>query len=269
MITIVTDTSVGYSRAETESRGVRLVSLAYLISGIPHSEQPRGENGDFIAKMRGGKLLKTGQPAPFAFSKLFEELTQNGGEVLCITLSGALSGTFSSAVRAAEPFGKSVRVVDSGTTDGGLHLLVDEAVNMVVGGLTLDGICKNLLELKKKIGLVFSVESLEPLKRGGRLVAAGSANTTLNTRPILTLDGSLTFLHNVRGIKPRVQALVSYLPDTTRRIFLMKSEGADTSALESALSARFPYVKIHLRTVGPVLTVHVGEGALGVAYICR
>ena len=53
MITIVTDTSVGYSRAEAESRNIRLVSLAYLISGIPFSEQPRGENGNFAAKMRG------------------------------------------------------------------------------------------------------------------------------------------------------------------------------------------------------------------------
>ena len=112
MITIVTDTSVGYSRAEIESRGVRLVSLAYLISGIPYSEQPRGENGDFAEKMHG-KLVKTSQPTPLAFSKVFEELTQEGGEVLCITLSGALSGTYSSAMHAAEPFGKSVRVVDS------------------------------------------------------------------------------------------------------------------------------------------------------------
>ena len=91
MITIVTDTSVGYSRAELESRGVKLVSLAYLISGIPHSEQPRGENGNYAEKMRG-KLLKTSQPTPIAFSRVFEELTENDGEVLCITLSSALSG---------------------------------------------------------------------------------------------------------------------------------------------------------------------------------
>lgn len=269
MITIVTDTSVGYSRAEAESRNVRLVSLAYLISGIPYSEQPRGENGNFVEKMRGGKLLKTSQPTPLAFSKLFEELTQNGGEVLCITLSGALSGTYSSAVRAAEPFSGSVRVVDSGTVNGGLHLLVDEAVNMVVGGLSLDEICKNLSTLKEKIGTVFSVESLEPLKKGGRLVVAGAANTTLNTRPVLTLDKSIQFIQNVRGVKPRVNALISFVPDSARRIFLMKSEGANTVPYEAALSARFPHVKIHLRTVGPVLTVHVGEGAVGIAYISK
>lgn len=268
MITIVTDTSVGYSRAETESRGVRLVSLAYLISGIPYSEQPRGENGNFAEKMRG-KLVKTSQPAPFAFARVFEELTQNGGEVLCITLSGALSGTYSSAVRAAEPFGKAVRVVDSGTINGGLHLLVDEAVNMLVGGLTPDEICKNLEELKAKIGTVFTVESLEPLKKGGRLVINKSANTTLNSRPILTLVDNIKFIGNVRGIKPRVNALVSAVPDTARRIFVMKSEGADTAQVEAALAARFPNVKIHLRTVSPVVTVHVGEGAMGVAYISR
>lgn len=266
MITIVTDTSVGYSRAETESRGVRLISLAYLISGISYSEQPRGENGEFAEKMRG-KHLKTSQPAPFAFSRVFDEYTQNGGEVLCITLSGALSGTYSSAVRAAANFGNRVRVVDSGTTNGGLHLLVDEAVNMLVAGLSLDEICRNLEDIKKKIHTVFSVESLEPLRRGGRLVVNRAANTTLNTRPILTLLDNIQLIGNVRGIKPRVNALASAVPDTARRIFVMKTEGADTTALEAALSARFPHVKIHLRTVGPVLTVHLGEGALGVAYI--
>lgn len=266
MITIVTDTSVGYSIAELSSRGVQLISLAYIISGIPHSEQPRGCNGEFIKNMRG-KLLKTSQPTPAAFTKIFEELTAGGGEVLCVTLSGALSGTYSSAVCAAEPFGKSVRVIDSGTINGGLHLLVDEAVNMVVGGLTLDKICANLEELKNKIGIAFSVESLEPLKKGGRLVIGGSVGTTLNTRPILSLNGSIKFERTVRGEKQRVAALCAAVPDSTRRIFVMKSEGADSTQLEAALAAKFPHIKIHIRTVGPVITVHVGEGALGVAYI--
>ena len=268
MITIVTDTSAGYSRAEADSRGIRLVSLAYLISGISYSEQPRGENGNYLDKMRG-KLLKTSQPAPFAFSRIFEELTQNGGEVLCITLSSALSGTYSSAVKAAEPFGKSVRVVNSGTVNGGLHLFVDEVVNMLVGGLSLDAICGNLEEIKSKINTVFTVESLEPLKKGGRLVIGRSVNTTLNSRPILTLADSIRFVSNVRGVKPRIDALVSPMPESTRRIFLMKSGNVDTTRVESALSARFPHVKIHLRDVGPVVTVHVGEGAVGVAYISR
>ena len=266
MITIVTDTSVGYSVAELNSRGIKLVSLAYVISGIAYSEQPRGCNGEFIQNMRG-KLTKTSQPSPAAFTKLFEELTAGGGEVLCVTLSGALSGTYSSAALAAEPFGKSVRVIDSGTINGGLHLLVDEAVNMVVGGLSLDKICENLEEIKNKIGLVFSVESLEPLKKGGRLVVSGSVGTTLNTRPILSLNKSIKFERTVRGVKQRIDALASAVPDNTRRIFVMKSEGADSTQLEAALAARFPHIKIHIRTVGPVITVHVGEGALGVAYI--
>ena len=67
----------------------------------------------------------------------------------------------------------------------------------------------------------------------------------------------------------RVDALVSAVPDNARRIFVMKSEGADTSRVEAALSARFPHVKIHLRDVGPVISVHVGEGAMGISYISR
>lgn len=268
MITIVTDTSVGYSRAETESRGVRLVSLAYLISGIPYSEQPRGENGDYAEKMKG-KLLKTSQPTPGAFSRVFEELTEHDGEVLCITLSGALSGTFASAEKAAEEFAGRVRVVNSGTVSCGLHLLVDEAVNMIVCGMGLDEICRNIEEIKNKISTVFTVESLEPLRKGGRLVLNKAANTTLNMRPILSCVDNIKLITSVKGTKPRVDALVNSVPDNVRRIFVMSSAGADTTRIEAALSARFPHVKIHLRDIGPVVTVHVGEGAMGIAYISR
>lgn len=269
MITIVTDTAIGYSRAEAESRGVRLVSLHYSISGIGYDEQCRGENGNFLMQMRG-KLNKTSQPTPEAFAKEFADIVQSGGEALCITLSAGLSGTYSSATLAAKEYGERVRVINSGTVNGGMHLLVDEAVNMVVGGMQLDTICAHLEDLKRKIGTVFTVETLEPLRKGGRLTVKGTPDTTLNSRPILDCDEKLHFITNVRGGTARVNALVKAVPPSARRIFLMKSgENTDTRALELALGKKFPNVKIHLRIVGPVLTVHLGEGAMGVAYISK
>lgn len=269
MITIVTDTSVGYSRAELSSRNVKMVSLNYSISGINFSENCRGENGNFFKAMQG-KLVKTSQPSPYDFTQIFKQIAETGSEVLCITISSALSGTYSSALLAAREFGDKVKVIDSQSTNGGLHLLVDEAVNMVVGGMPMQKIITCLEELKKKINTVFSVETLEPLRKGGRLVVNQAPSTTLNSRPILKCDGGITFISNVRGTKARISALVSVVPFDARRIFVMKSgDDTVTAPLEAALSAKFPSVKIHLRVVGPVLTAHLGGGAMGIAYISK
>ena len=147
-------------------------------------------------------------------------------------------------------------------------LLVDEAVNMVVGGLPLDKIVTNLEILREKIGTVFTVENIDNLIRGGRLTAMQKPNTTLNTRPLFSLGGGIRFITNVRGGAARCKALAQAVPDNARRIFVMRTgTDVDISPLIAELREKHPGKKIHLREVGPVLSIHLGFGAFGVAYI--
>ena len=164
--------------------------------------------------------------------------------------------------------GGNIRVVDSLTTNGGQHLLVDEAVNMVVGGLELSRIVHNLNVLRSRIGTVFTVDGIDNLVRGGRLIASQKPNTTLNTRPLFNLGGGIRFINNVRGVAARCKALAEAVPAKARRIFVMRSgNDVDVTPLIDLLREKHAGTKIHLREVGPVLSIHLGFGAFGVAYI--
>ena len=267
MIAIVTDSSAGYSTAELNKIGVYAVPLSYICDGKSYEEKNRGENGDFTSIVESGRA-KTSQPPLAMFVDTFSALVKKGYDVLCILLSGGLSGTYASACSAAKQVGGNIKVVDSLTTNGGLHLLVDEAVNMTVGGLTLDEIAKNLEILRSKTGTVFTVDGLDDLIRGGRLTASQKPNTTLNTRPLFSLGGGIKFITNVRGVAARCKALAEAVPAKARRIFVMRSgNDVDVTPLIDLLREKHTGTKIHLREVGPVLSIHLGFGAFGVAYI--
>ncbi len=269
MVVIVTDSAVGYSREELSKRKVQVVGLQYMASDIAYTEKLRGEDGDFFKVIRGRKC-KTSQPTCDKFIEQFSSITSKGDEVLCITISSAMSGTHSCATLASKQVAGKVVVFDSQTTACGQQLLIDEAVNMIVGGMSMDEIVKNLEVIRTKIRIVFSVEDTKPLETGGRFIPTASSNTTLNSRPILECKTKVDFVENVRGQKARIDALIDTVPDTARRIFVIKvGNETDTSAIQTALGSKFPTIKIHIRTLGPVLSIHLGEGTMGVAYITK
>ena len=170
MIAIVTDSSVGYSTAEIASRGIlSVVPLNYQLGKNFYEENASDRNGNFMPVMAHESPCKTAQPALSNFIRAFSSLTERGCDVLCIVLSSALSGTYSSACFAADQVGGNIRVVDSETIGAGMHLLVDEAVNMVKCGLSFEEVVKHVEGIKKKIGVAFTVESLDRLIAGGRL----------------------------------------------------------------------------------------------------
>ena len=270
MIAIVTDSSVGYSTAEIASRGIlSVVPLNYQLGKNFYEENASDRNGNFMPVMAHESLCKTAQPALSNFIRAFSSLTERGCDVLCIVLSSALSGTYSSACFAADQVGGNIRVVDSETIGAGMHLLVDEAVNMVKCGLSFEEVVKHVEGIKKKIGVAFTVESLDRLIAGGRLNNP-MAKTTLNLRPVFSLKGKIYFRENARGSRERLEALLSAVPENARRLIVCRcGEGTDVSEFTRLLHGRYPAVNIHQRVVGPVLSIHVGEGAFGVAYVAK
>ena len=269
MIAIVTDSSVGYSTAEIADRGiVSVVPLNYNVGGKNFEEKASDKNGNFMPLIRGVPC-KTAQPALNSFIQTFSSLVAKGCDIICIVLSSSLSGTYSSAKFAAGQVGGNIRVIDSRTIGAGMHLLVDEAVNLVKAGVAFDRAVEMLEALKSKIGVVFSVETLENLIAGGRLNTA-KAKTTLNNRPVFELIAKILFKCNVRGARERLEEMIACIPENTRRIIVCRcGDGTDVSALTELLKARHPNVYIHQRVLGPVLSIHVGDGAFGVAYVTK
>ena len=270
MIAIVTDSSVGYSQEEISSRGIlSVVPLNYQLGPNFYEEYASGRNGNYMQMMQQVSPCKTAQPALNNFIRTFGNLVGRGYDVICIVLSSALSGTYSSACFAADQVGGNIRVVDSMTIGAGMHLLVDEAVNMVKCGLSVQEIVAHLDRLKQKIGIVFSVESLDRLIFGGRMMSP-KAKTTLNLRPLFTLKGKIFFKNNARGTRERLEEMTSLIPENTRRLIICRcGEETDVSEFTQMLKEKLPAVHIHQRVLGPVLSIHVDEGAFGAAFVLK
>lgn len=269
MIAIVTDSTVGYSSAEIASRGiVKTVPVNYQIGTKSFEERPSDKNGNFLPLLREEKC-KTAQPALSQFLNTFSALVKAGHEVICVVMSAALSGTYSLAKFAAKEVGGKIYVLDSETIGPGLHLLVDEAVNMVNGGFDFEHAVEHLEELKKKIHIVFSVETLENLRAGGRLISA-KGKISFNYKPIFGLNKKIVFRCNARHARERLQLLCDALPENTRRIIVARcGEVKEADELAALIKLRFAHINVHRRAVGPVLSIHVGAGAFGVAFVVQ
>ncbi len=268
MIAIVTDSTVGYSTQEVATRGiVTVVPVNYQIGRAFFEEYASDRNGAFLPLIEGATPCKTAQPTLGNFLRTFGALVQAGHQVVCILLSSALSGTCSSARFAADQVGGQIAIIDSQTIGDGLRLLVDEAVNMAKGGFSFEDICKNLETLKEKVGSVFTVETLAPILAGGRLNDP-KAKTTLNLRPVFEVKGKILFRGNARGTRERLEQMLALVPATARRIIVSRcGESTDVAELTRMLKQRHPQVYIHQRVAGPVLSIHTGRGAFGIAYI--
>ena len=162
--------------------------MTYTLDGSTHREHFVEENADYIERIQSAKTLATSQPPIAAYIKTFTELTQAGHQVLCLSISSRLSGTYANeAVCAREIGGGNIRVVDTLTTAGGLYILVRAARELIDAGYSLEETASKIEEMRSSVKTLFTVEDMEPLRRSGRLgPVRQSVCTVLNVRPLLT-----------------------------------------------------------------------------------
>ena len=272
MIVLVTDSSALLTREEAREWGVRVVPLSYAVAGRPFLETYSGENGDFLTLLSKGQPAHTSQPAPGVYLSVFDEITRQGGEVLCLTISSRLSGAYGSAMAAARELSdRNITVFDSRTAGGGLFLMVQQAAMMVKEGLSVSEIVEKLYELRDKIFIAFSVSDLTPLHQGGRVGRIRqSINTILNNRPLfLCRDGAIVSDGIARGKTAQQDYLFYRVPSGARQIIVHHAGKESNTALELAarLRAAHPKAKVSVRLLGPVLTIHLGLSALCVVWL--
>ncbi len=273
MIAIVTDSSAHLFREEAEAMGVTVVPMTYSLSGQQtYHEGYMDENGDFEHLVDDNmERLRTSQASYAAFMGVFMELLESGADVLCLTISSRLSGTFGNASMAARDLApERVQVVDSLTTSGGLYLMVREARSLLDGGATLSETAAALNALKDCVRITFTVDDIAPLRRSGRLGGVRlSISTILNIRPVLKcVDGSIIATGVVRGRGDQMKTLTDSLPkdpcDCLVEGFLADEQMEQLKARVESKGHR-----AEERPVGPVLGIHLGRGCLGVSWIDR
>ncbi len=222
-------------------------------------------------------LPTTSQAAPSDFLGLYQSFTDAGDEVIVLPIAGKLSGTLSSAMIAYESqTGWPVDVVDSKSVSIGLGLLVQESVKLIDAGATRAEIVARLLALREKVQIVFVVETLEYLLKGGRIGKAQAfVGTVLKFKPLLGIvDGEVVPLARVRSRAKALEAAQDLLLKGTRarganvKLALTHALAPeDAWALAAKLSKVLETTNYYVSDLGPVLGVHVGPGTIGAAVV--
>lgn len=271
MLALVTDSTCGLTRNEAAELGVDVLPMGYAVAGIRHAEGFVGENGDYASALSGGGLVTTEAVRPSAFERTFRRHLDAGEEVLCLTISSRLSGTFRSAEQAAEAVSDPrVTVFDSWGTAGALEFLVRRARALANAGETVEGIISALTELRASTRIVFSVPDMAALSRSGRLGAIRRAVATkLNRYPVMALsEGGIVKLGDGRGARGMAAAMAERIPEGTTELLVSHFGPRGVEAREVLLAARERFPEAHLRVKdgGPVLAKHLGVGAVGLSW---
>ncbi len=221
-------------------------------------------------------LPTTSQATPDAFMQEFEKAKQAGEAAVVITLASNFSGTYQSAMIVAQEF-DNVFVVDSGSAAMGSGILVELAFSLLDAGKTAEEIAAILEEEKKKIVIVALVDTLEYLKKGGRISkTVAIAGTVLNIKPVLSVvDGEIHMLGKARGSKMGNNLLVQEIDkaggiDFSKPVLLGYSGISDALLLKYIEDSRYIWEgnlpQVRYTTLGSVIGTHAGPGAVVVAF---
>lgn len=269
MIAIVTDSTACLTQAEARSWNVSVVPHEYRLDGNLYTETYEGENGAYAAAIRRSRERASLQASEERFFHLFQNLRRQGMEVLCTVLSSRLSGAYSAAATAAQRVG-GVAVVDSQLTAGGLYLLIARLRGEIDRRqLTLSEAAEECASLRGRIGVAFSVENMEALRKSRRIgVVRQSVNAILNKRPVLLLEkGGIVSRGLARGWQERMERLCGEIPQGAERLVVQYYEKKKEAVQFAAeLKQRMNVPQILLREIGPVLSIHIGEDALAVSW---
>ena len=218
----------------------------------------------------------TSQATPAAFEQEYEKAKQAGEAAVVITLSAKLSGTYQSAVIAAQDC-DNICVVDSGSAAIGSGILVELALGLIREGLTAQEIAQKLEAEKEKIIIVALVDTLEYLKRGGRISkTVAFAGTLLNIKPVLAVAcGEIQMLGKARGSKQGNNLLVQEIEkaggvDFTKPVLLGYTGMSDILLRKYIEDSKHLWEgnleEVRYTTIGSVIGTHAGPGAVAVAF---
>ena len=276
MVRIITDSA-------SDIVGNKREDLRILPVSITFGEEEFQDGINLTHQMFYEKLIEcdelpvTSQVPPFAFEKAFREAMETGNQVIAITLSSKLSGTWQSACIAAEGFGGKVRVVDSENASIGQHALVEYALRLKDAGLGIEEIVERLEADKKRIRLIALLDTLEYLKKGGRISkAAAMAGSLLSIKPVIAIQrGEVAILGKARGSKQGNNLLAEQIRQTGGidfgKPFVLGYTGLSDAMLRKYIKDHESFWKssvdaLETSSVGGTIGTHIGPGAIGVAF---
>ncbi len=276
MIKIVTDTLTGFPLETMHARGIPVIPQIVIFGETQYRDDTEIDTETFLQKLKASKVSpKTAAPPAPLYQPIFEAAAQNGDTVLVIAPSGKVSGTIRSIETAKSEFPTAdIRIIDTNTlacNQGTLTLLADDLLKQ---GKSADEIEATINKMAQRGHLYFVVDTLEYLKRGGRIGAAKALlGELLQVKPILQIaDGQVAPFDQERTKKRAVGRLVEIVAEqvgqrTDSHLCVIHSDAQDEAeALRADLSTRTGLQNIPIYLLPPAIVVHAGPKALGVGF---
>jgi DegV family protein with EDD domain len=269
---VVTDSTAGLESGEVARHGISVVPLHVVIGGVDHEDGSTSTEAVAEA-LKSFTPVSTSRPSPQRFLDTYVAAARGGAEaIVSIHLSGDMSGTSEAAMIAAKESPVPVRVVDSRSICMGLGFPVLAAASVATAGGDVAAVEAAARARMASISSYFYVDTLEYLRRGGRIGAARAlVGTALAVKPLLTItDGRIVPLEKVRTSARAIARLadiaIDAAGDVPVEIAVHHLANPDKAqVLAAGLARRIASVQaVHLREVGAVIGAHVGPGLLGV-----
>lgn len=277
-IAVVTDTNSSISAEEAKKLGIFLLPMPFIVDGREYFEGVTCTYERFFEMLSGGADVSTSQPAPEAITGLWDEILRSYDSILHIPMSSALSGSCGTAKALAAEYNGRVCVVDNKRISVSLRESVLDTLTLIEKGLTAAEICVQLEETAYNASIYLAVNTLELLKKSGRVTAAGAALATLlGLKPVLQIQGEkLDAFAKVRGmpaaektmLKAAEKDLATRFAGRPVRILTAYS-GDIKPALEWRKTVRryFDDSRIELYKLPVSISCHVGAGVKAIACI--
>lgn len=275
-IKIVTDSTSDLSPAMAEQYDIEVIPLTVTVAGQSYRDGIDITPDQFYPLLTTAKELpKTSQPSPGDFAKVFEAWINRGYQVLSIHLSSGLSNTVQSAAMAAERLNPDlVRVVDSKFLSFGLAFQAMEAAAMAAAGHSLQEIVERLKTVRERMELVFSLDTLHYLEKGGRIGKVSALlGSLLNIKPLIRVDdGIYVPFGKTRSQSQALERFVQFMQEKVGsqpvRVAVGHGRALQAAQRLKEMVERSLHITgdVTLFEVGPVIGVHTGPGTIGAAF---
>ena len=275
-VAVVTDSTAYLPKELVEQYKIPVAPLVVIWDGETLRDDIDIKPTEFYDRLQTAKVMpSTSQPPIPAFEQIFRQLHADGYDVLAILISNYLSGTIASATQAKQALpDAAIEIFDSQTTAMAMGFQVLAAARAAADGASLAECVAVAEKTRANSGIIFAVDTLEFLHRGGRIGGASRfLGTALQMKPLLTIeDGKIEALERVRTKKKAhnrvAEIVVGRLAGkpNIRLATLNANALEDAKALLTFTSDQLDVVEQIFSEVSPVIGTHVGPGTVGLAY---
>lgn len=283
---IMTDSHSGIRPEEAERLGIFVLPMPFYMNDECYYENINLTQAEFFEKMKGKVSVNTSQPSPEAVMQMWDDALKQYDELVYIPISSALSGSCSTAAMLAQEdeYEGRVFVVDNGRVATPLHRSILDAVELVKEGLGAQEIKRILEKYREKTVVYIAVETLEYLKKGGRISSTSAMiGGLLNIKPILKFDvGVLDVFQKCRGFVKAKHTMIDAMKHDLETVFAKEYAAGEvyllaaTSATEEVtkswieeIKAAFPGIDVMCDDLSLGVSCHIGPGGLGIGCSCR